>query len=46
MKLDCLQKTNLKSIKGLISGSLTESYIERNYFHLIDVLRKDDYMKE
>ena len=39
-------KTNLDYITGIISGSLTDSYIERDYFDLIDVLRKFDYMKE
>ena len=41
-----LAKTYLDSIKDLISSSLTNSYIECDYFHLIDVLRKYDYMKE
>ena len=45
-KIVLLAKTNLDCIKGLISRSLTDSYIERNYYHLIDVLRKYDYMKE
>ena len=45
-KIVLLTKTNLDCIKELISRSLTDSYIERNYYHLIDVLRKYDYMKE
>ena len=45
-KIVLLAKTNLDCIKGLISRSLTDSYIERNYYHLIDVLKKYDYMKE
>ena len=40
-----LQKTNLDWIKNF-SRSLTDSYIERDCFNLIDVLRKYDYMKE
>ena len=35
-----LAKSNLDCIKDLISSSLTDSYIERDYFHLIYVLRK------
>ena len=38
--------TNLYSIKHLISSSLTDSYIELDYFLLIDVLREYDDMKE
>ena len=38
-------KTNLDCIKEL-SKSLTDSYIERDYFNLIDVLRNYDYIKE
>ena len=34
-----LAKTNLDSTKDLISSSLTDSYLERDYFHLIDVLK-------
>ena len=45
-KIGLFPKTNLGCIKGLISRSLTDSYIERNYFLLIDLLRKYDYMKE
>ena len=41
-----LVKNNLDCIEDLVSRSLTDSYIERNYFSLIDVLRKYDYMKE
>ena len=37
-----LAKTNLDCIEDLISSSLTELYIERDYFQLIDVLRKHD----
>ena len=38
-------KTNLDCIKDL-SQSLTDSYTERDYFNLIDVLRNYDYIKE
>ena len=41
-----LAKTNLDCIKGLISRSLTDSYVEHNYFHLTDVLRRYDYLEE
>ena len=41
-----LAKTNLDSIKGSISRSLTGSYIECDYFLLIDVSREYDNMKE
>ena len=41
-----LAKANLDYINGSTSSSLTDSDIERNYFHLIDVLRTYDYMKE
>ena len=40
-----LAKTNLDCMKDL-SRSLTNSYIERDYFHLMDVLRKYSYVKE
>ena len=40
-----LIKTNLNRIKDLISNSLTNSYVELDYFYLIDVLRKYDYIK-
>ena len=36
----------LYCIKGLISRSLTNSFIGRDYFLLIDVLRKYDDTKE
>ena len=45
-KIASLAKTNLGCIKNLISSSLTDSYIERDYFQLVDVLRKFDYMKK
>ena len=45
-KIGLLAKTNLDYIKGLISRSLANLYIERNYFLLIDLLRKYDYMKK
>ena len=45
-KIALLAKTNLDCIKSSISRPLTDSYIERNYFHLIDVQGKYDYMKE
>ena len=41
-----LAKTNLDLIKCLISGSLTESYIERNCSFLIHVLREYDNMND
>ena len=41
-----LAKANLDSIKDLISRFVTHSYFDCNYFNLIDVLRKYDYMKE
>ena len=37
---------NLDCIKDLVSRSLTDSYIERGYFLLIDVLIEYDDMKE
>ena len=40
-----LAKTNLDCIKDLISRSLTDSYIKRDYFNLIAVLRKYDCVK-
>ena len=45
-KIALLAITNLDCIKDLISMFLTDSIIECDYFHLIDVLRKFDYMKE
>ena len=45
-RIALLAQTILDWIKILISSSLTDSYIECNYFQLIDVLRKYDYMKE
>ena len=41
-----LVKTNLNRIKDLISSSLTDLYVELDYFYLIDVLRKYDYIKD
>ena len=41
-----LVKTNLDGKKGSSSRSLTGSYIEWDYFHLIYLLREDDYMKK
>ena len=41
-----LAKTYLDCIKDLISRSLTDSCVDRDYFLLIYVLRKYDYMKE
>ena len=41
-----LIKTYLDCIKDLISRFLTDSCVERDYFLLIYVLRKCDYMKE
>ena len=41
-----LAKANLDCIKDLISRFVTHSYFDCNYFNLIDVLRKYDYMKE
>ena len=41
-----LSKTMLYCIKGLIFRSLTNSFIGRDYFLLIDVLRKYDDTKE
>ena len=40
------EKANLNFIKSLFSKYLRKSYIERNYFILIDVLRKHDYVKK
>ena len=45
-KIALLAITNLDYIKDLISMSLTDSFIECDYIHLMDVLRKFDYMKE
>ena len=45
-KIALLEKTNLDCIEDLISRSVTDPYIERDYFHLLDVLRKYGYMKE
>ena len=41
-----LVKTNLSRIKDLISSFLTDLYVELDYFYLIDVLRKYDYIKD
>ena len=41
-----LAKATLDCIKGLISRSLTDSYFECDYFHLIDVLKEYEGMKE
>ena len=45
-EITLLAKTNLDCIKGLISRSVTNSYNERNYLYLINVLRKYSHMKE
>ena len=45
-EIELLAKTNLVCIKGSISRSLTQSYNESNYFLWIDVLRKNDDIKE
>ena len=44
-KVALLAKTNLDCIKGSISRSLTDSYIERDYFLLPDLLREYYKMK-
>ena len=41
-----LTNTNLYCIKHSISRSLTDSYIGRNYFLLIDVLKEYDAIKK
>ena len=41
-----LANTNFDCITDFISRSLTDTYNERNYFNLIDVIIKYDYMKE
>ena len=41
-----LTKANLHCIKHSISRSLTDSYIGRNYFLLIDVLKEYDPIKK
>ena len=41
-----LAKNKLDYIKGLISTSLTKSYIGHDCFLVLDVLRKYDDMKE
>ena len=41
-----LAKTKSNCIKGFISRSLSDSSVGRNYFLLIEVLRKYDDMKE
>ena len=41
-----LAKTNLDFLKDFISKSLTDSYIERDHFLLIEVLRKYHDIKE
>ena len=41
-----LEKTNLDCIKDSISRSLTDAYIECDYFFLVDMLREYDNMKE
>lgn len=41
-----LAKTNLNCVKGLISRSLSDSCIERDDFHLIEVLKEYEHMKE
>ena len=44
-EIGLIARTNLDCIKGSILP-LTDSYIERNYFLLVDVLREYDVMKE
>ena len=39
-------KINLDCIKDSISRSLTDAYIERDYFFLVDMFREYDHMKE
>ena len=46
IELASLAKTKLDCIKCSISRYLTDSHIGRDYFLLIDVLRKYDDMKE
>ena len=46
VEIALLAKTSLDCIKNSTSSSLTDSYIERKYFLLIDVLREYDGMKE
>ena len=41
-----LANTNFDRITDFISRSLTDTYNERNYFNLIDVIIKYDYMKD
>ena len=41
-----LPKANLDWLKDLISSSLTDLYIKRDHFQLIDVFKKYDYIKE
>ena len=43
---ELLANTNFDCITDFISRSLTDTYNERNYFNLIDVIIKYDYMKE
>ena len=43
---ELLAKTNLDCTTDLIFRSLTDSYLELDYFYLIDVLIKYNYMKE
>ena len=45
-EISLLAKANLDFIKGSISKSLIDLYIECDYFLLIDVLREYDGMKE
>ena len=45
-KIALLAKTNLDSIKVLISWSLNDWYTGPNYFPLTNILRKYDDMKE
>ena len=45
-EIEVLAKTNLDCIKCSTFRFLTNSHIGRNYFVLIDVLRKSDGMKE
>ena len=45
-EITLLAKTNLDCIKGLISRSSTDSYTDKDYFLLIDVLIEYDDMIE
>ena len=45
-EIELLAKTNLDCIINSLSRPLTNSYIEHNYFLLIDVLRRRSYEKK